>query len=339
MNKKLSHFLNTVAPRKFVCVDVGARGGLGYPWFGLKEITEGVCFEADQEEQERLRTLTGETVLPYALAERCGEYNLYLTSNRANSSLLPPNHNFFNLYPESERMNIDEVVQCQCVTIDSLYEKGILERCDFIKLDTQGSELAILRGGKQFLSDHALGMEVEVEFRQLYKNQPLFRDVDKYVSEELNMELVDLRHSYWKYSEGFGTGQRRGSIIFANALYFRSPDKIIELCKKEPCGKARYIMGLIMYLAYGYADFSLRLMALGRKEGILEEEAQTSLENAVRSYAGTFIYKVNKKFNGRIRSRIFLAASMLASIFDPRGGEWNTWGSHLGSRKKWNVFF
>lgn len=343
MNMELQCLLGTILSQKFVCIDVGARGGLGYPWAGLKSIVEGVYFEADREEQKKLQASSKETVFPYALSKKCGKYNLNLTSSRPASSLLFPNHKFFSMYPENERMNVDKIVECECTTIDSLYEEGILEKADFIKLDTQGSELDIIKGGKFFLSTNVLGIEVEVSFRELYKNQAFFRDVDKYISEEFNMELVDIQKSYWKYSEGLDIGQRKGAVIFGNALYFRSPDEIIKLCESAPTTaekKDTYVMALIMYLAYGYIDYSLRLIRLGRGKEILEEDTHALLENTIKDYAKTFMYKINKTFSrGSFRRKAFLIGKLLAAIFDPKGGGWNNWESNLGSKKKWKIFF
>ena len=47
---------------------------------------------------------------------------------------------------------------------------------DFIKLDTQGSELEILKGSKKNLNE-CIGLEVEVEFQKMYENQNLFNEV------------------------------------------------------------------------------------------------------------------------------------------------------------------
>src|SRR5258707_15700586 len=51
---------------------------------------------------------------------------------------------------------------------------------EFLKLDTQGADLDILRGAGPLL-DGCLGVEVEVMFAPLYDGQPLFADVDSYL--------------------------------------------------------------------------------------------------------------------------------------------------------------
>ena len=55
-----------------------------------------------------------------------------------------------------------------------------MDRVDFIKLDTQGSELDILHGAGSLL-DNCSGLQLEVMFSPLYEGQPLFADVDAYL--------------------------------------------------------------------------------------------------------------------------------------------------------------
>jgi len=52
-----------------------------------------------------------------------------------------------------------------------------IERIDFLKLDTQGSEFDILSGASRMLQTY-LGVEAEVMFHPLYDEQPMFADVD-----------------------------------------------------------------------------------------------------------------------------------------------------------------
>jgi FkbM family methyltransferase len=52
-----------------------------------------------------------------------------------------------------------------------------IEHIDLLKIDVQGSELAVFQGGRQLLSQ-AVAIHTEVSFVPLYKGQPAFADVD-----------------------------------------------------------------------------------------------------------------------------------------------------------------
>merc|ERR1711924_266039 len=51
---------------------------------------------------------------------------------------------------------------------------------DFLKLDVQGYELAVLEGAEKTLQK-ALVIHTEVEFVEMYQKQPLFADVDQFL--------------------------------------------------------------------------------------------------------------------------------------------------------------
>jgi Methyltransferase FkbM domain len=53
-------------------------------------------------------------------------------------------------------------------------------RIDVLKLDTQGSELGILKGARRMLTGVRM-LEIEVEFNEIYRGQPLFGDIDRFL--------------------------------------------------------------------------------------------------------------------------------------------------------------
>src|SRR5207245_10904604 len=59
-----------------------------------------------------------------------------------------------------------------------------------IKLDTQGTEIDLLRGGEKCLRRSIFAVEAEVAFLPFYKNQALFTDVHNYLS-GLGFQLMD----------------------------------------------------------------------------------------------------------------------------------------------------
>jgi FkbM family methyltransferase len=52
-----------------------------------------------------------------------------------------------------------------------------VETLDFLKIDVQGSELAVFRGGRERLS-RAVAIQTEVSFIALYEGQPVFGEID-----------------------------------------------------------------------------------------------------------------------------------------------------------------
>ncbi|MGH7118761.1 MAG: FkbM family methyltransferase [Acetobacteraceae bacterium] len=64
------------------------------------------------------------------------------------------------------------------VTIDSFLEQEGISAVDILKMDIQGAELAALNGARKALQEARIGLVAcEVEFKELYRGQPLFWDV------------------------------------------------------------------------------------------------------------------------------------------------------------------
>lgn len=65
----------------------------------------------------------------------------------------------------------------QTTRLDDLEE---IDDVDFVKIDVQGSELAVLQNASRALSG-ALLVQTEVEFVEMYKGQPMFADIDTFL--------------------------------------------------------------------------------------------------------------------------------------------------------------
>jgi hypothetical protein len=132
---------------------------------------------------------------------------------------------------------------------------------DFIKLDTQGSEMAILEGAAAVLKNSVFGLEVEVAFTMIYKDEPLFADVDLFIR-QYGFDLIDLRATSWKRSIGAAVGNSKGQLISADALYFRRPlmlQKTLE--ESDPIlAKSKLVRALSICQIYGFLDYGLELL-------------------------------------------------------------------------------
>ncbi|MGE0700388.1 MAG: FkbM family methyltransferase, partial [Hyphomicrobiaceae bacterium] len=82
------------------------------------------------------------TLFTCALSDKEGETTIYMDKNVYGSTLIP------GPYAEANWQKIDVEVR----TIDGLVASGDATQPDVIKIDTQGSELAILKGGERVLA-------------------------------------------------------------------------------------------------------------------------------------------------------------------------------------------
>ncbi|MFA6040026.1 MAG: FkbM family methyltransferase [Methylophilus sp.] len=169
-----------------VIVDVGCRWGFADTWMELLPQARIYGFDPDIDECERLRLRYNDPniiLVPQALAETSGLHTLYLTQNLACSSLYQPISELTSAVTELECATKVDTTKVEVTTLDLWSTLAGVDRIDFIKLDTQGSELDILRGGVGILQTIRV-IEIEVEFNPIYENQPLFGDVDKFLREQ-----------------------------------------------------------------------------------------------------------------------------------------------------------
>ena len=252
-------------------VDVGARGGMHSRWDKLNSFYKGILFEPDPKEYKSLKSKGEEhlIVLNSALSDSAGELDFHLCQNSGASSVYWPNINFLNKFPETERFNVIKNIKVETDTLNNQLKKNNILDIDFMKIDTQGHELSILKGSVDYL-ENLVGLEVEVEFVPLYKDQPLFNDVDIFIKKH-DFELFDLRRYYWKRKEINNTGNQKGQLIFGDALYFKTPEQILLMNRLT---QEKIVRSIFVYLVYGYFDLAQTLFLDASKNGLLKKEIE-----------------------------------------------------------------
>lgn len=196
--------------------------------------------------------------IPLALADVVGEKTLYVTQHPMCSSLYPPNEPFLNRFENlSNLAGLDFTLEIETTTLDTFCEAEQIPFIDYLQIDVQGADLDVLRGSRQILST-VLAVQIEVEFAPLYKDQPLFSDIDVFLRAQ-GFSLFDLRQSYWKRARSpISSAYRKGQLLWGEAYYIRDPfqnaDQGISL-SPEQILKLACIADLT-----GFPDFSVELL-------------------------------------------------------------------------------
>jgi len=249
-------------PLRFV--DIGASGGLHDLWRIAEKHLQVIGFEPDEREFLNLASSERSHNIKYyntALYNKASSVDFFLTKKQMVSSILKPNRSFLDDFPESSRFDIEKITKLKTDCINNLFKKNHIEDVDFIKIDTQGSELSILKGADNILKNEIFGLEIEVEFSPLYENQPLFSDVDKFLR-KYDFQLFDLKHYYWKRKAGQTYGGNKGQLIFADALYFRDLNKFnisISSGQDNTWKKTKVLRAFSICFMYGYFDYAFEI--------------------------------------------------------------------------------
>ena len=232
-------------------LDVGAAGEVEPRWRPFKKRIKYVGFEPDKRTRDKLLTadvnFADYKIYPICLSDKPKSVPIYLCQNPEVSSLYMPNMTFLQNFPGSERFKVVREENIEAASIDSLPELSP----DFVKLDIQGSERDVLKGAASVLND-VLGLEVEVEFVELYKGQSLFGDVCEELA-KFDLEFFDFvniarweRFSYNTF----------GQSVFGDALFLRKPEKLNyeQLSLEKLCS---YLVILVIYRRFDLIEKTL----------------------------------------------------------------------------------
>lgn len=333
----INNTLSNLLSRKLLYFDVGARAGLDEPWRSFKTLLELISFEPDQEEYRALlkNKKSHETFFPCALHKESKKSSLYLTKSRGCSSLLRPNEEFLKNYPNADRFVVESVVEIDSDSLDNLYLNKTISNLDFIKIDVQGAELDVLIGGKKFLSENVLGIEVEVEFQSMYQEQPLFAEVDDYIRNSIGLQVYDIRKAYWKYNNGKNVGGLKGQLIFGDALYLRAPNELISWCSHFSQAEAqnKLKMAILVGIIYGYLNYSFCILSQKSINKFFDQSIIDTWKSIVVSYGKSI------KYRSIFADKFATLFDLLCNIFRPGYEGWASSERHLGMRKKFGVWY
>src|SRR5437867_1688092 len=182
-------YLRMILPsheERFVMMDIGARDGILPQWKPIANLARVVGFEPDEEECKRLNAAnTGVEFLPFALHSIPGERTFYLTELEYCHGFAPCDEKYFGRFPNAVNNSVRDEITLYADSLDNIASKANYDHVDFIKIDTEGTELAILQGARNTLKTHrVLGLLVEVWWDPRLKHQPAFSDLDSFIRGE-----------------------------------------------------------------------------------------------------------------------------------------------------------
>jgi FkbM family methyltransferase len=215
-------------------VDIGARYGIFPSFQTLADCAEFYMYEPDNGEASRLsakyQSNKNVHIKNYALNSEEGYFDLNISAHKGLTSFLVKSEDFYNSHSYMEQ-DI-EIVETQKVFASTLNQEFEAKSVDYIKIDTEGTELKILEGGDHILDD-ALGLVVEISFHKIRQEQPMFGDFQNFL-EKFNFELLNMNYNGRGASVSeFSMPDKYGWLLGADCVFVKNIEVVRNRFKKD----------------------------------------------------------------------------------------------------------
>lgn len=224
------------------CIDVGARGGMQAHWRPFAELMRLDLFEPDADAcaVQAKKAPANEAWFPVALGGKTGTGRLHVLKKPSGSSLYPPNPDLMFRFGPPSYGTLAKIVDVPLLTLSDFIDQHKRPLPNLIKLDVQGAELDIFKGTRPEHWRDLLAIQTEIEFAELYQGQPLFADIDAFLTRQgfVMFDLLPARyyrfvgeksHAYLRRHLNLLKNRRDIScrLVAGDAFYIRDPEAVL----------------------------------------------------------------------------------------------------------------
>ncbi len=270
-------------------LDIGAAKDIEPRWSGIAKNLNYLGVEPDSRSKSALsnkRKCYKYETFDKIIWEEEKNIKFFITKKPTCSSILEPNREFLDKFPNPSR---HDIVETKIVKTSTISKEFSGNQIDFIKIDIQGAELNALKGIKEVI-ENCLGFELEIQFAKLYKNAANFSELNNFLIEKEFVFIDFVNLCRWERNEYNSYGQ----MAFGDGLWLRSPEYISSrLPNKVP----QYITICSLYGRYDLIYKVIELSSIG-----LSAESMKILKKLVRRQS------LSRSLHSKLSSLIRLVA-------------------------------
>ncbi|NET01101.1 MAG: FkbM family methyltransferase [Sphaerospermopsis sp. SIO1G1] len=269
--------------KNLVVADVGAAYGTDSRWHPVKNLTQFVTFEPDTRSQDY--TTTNKTVnFATGLSNIKGQQCLYLTKLPAASSLYPINSEQIQNFANKDWHEVVGSTLIELDTLDNCLATRQELKPDFLKVDVEGADLDVIKGGVNALENSILGLQIEVSFIERHKGAPCFSETDTFLKSQ-GFDLFILAREHWLRKNLVHGINCHPQLIWGDAVYFLNKDKLFARIEsvesqEKPVLLIKY---LVILLAYGAYDYAIEIIDDALSQNIISEENAQGFKRTIMS--------------------------------------------------------
>jgi hypothetical protein len=251
-----------------ILVDIGASGQIHKSWVSIARYSVCIAFDADErdfgfvtKESSRYKKLH---IFNYVVSEKeNAKTDFYLTRSPYCSSLLEPDIEALKVWAFADKFEVERKTELKSITLNRVLGELELDRIDWFKTDSQGTDLRLFKTLNQQVADRVLVAEFEPGIIDAYKGEDKFFDLLQYMDKK----------NFWISSIKIRGSQR----IIPGDLRELSPSRLFQQLiqfshRASPCWAEitfmntfegefsirEYLLGWLfatMHLQYGFASY------------------------------------------------------------------------------------
>ena len=247
--------------KKLIGLDVGAQGGFNSDKFFPDKYNK--YFETILVDPLK-NSLQGEVskhTINKGLWSSKGVRKLYILSKRPqSSSMYEPNKKSLTIYGFKEKdfhlFDVSKTEMVECDTLSSSLKELNINTLDYLKIDTQGAELEILKGLESY---RPLIIKCEVQIFPMYKKEPAWTEVT-----DLLYKLGYIVSDWKKIGSHITRSPAEMDMIFIPNFLVESGKKLILEKEKEfislmlITGQIKLLKKVSKILNLGHSEFYMK---------------------------------------------------------------------------------
>lgn len=265
-----------------VLVDVGASGGIHARWKKIARYAHCVAFDADDREMKLTESSSSGfkklvTINRIVTDREEKEIDFFLTQSPFCSSALEPDMTALSAWPFQRLFTVERKVRLKAVQLmDALREAGV-DRVDWLKIDTQGTDLRIFRSLPKEIQECVLVAEFEPGILDAYKGEDKLYDVMSYMHDGFFMSAMEVKgvsRLNPEISDSFSSMKQRALRVAHRTAPGWAEVTFMNLLRSGKRDVRSYQLLYVFALVEGQFGFAAEVAAKGLAqtgEGIFEE--------------------------------------------------------------------
>ena len=279
---------SVMAKRNLLVADVGVADGLEERWLGIRDFTRFLTFDPNPRPQvaqdQRI------VCLPIGLWSSKARKTLYLYALPDCSSVYPFNQELLADFLTKEGARPTGTTEIELDALDNCIAARPDLRPDFLKVDTEGADLEVLRGAEGVLRQSIMGIRVEAAVIEFRLGAPLFSDIDSYLRERGFM-LFHLSRVQFIRNSGLHGFTSQPQIFWGDAVYFLRREELLGRLAALPSEERApaLVRFVVLLLCHGVHDYAIEVVEAAEAAKLVSPSFASSMKESVTKSADTSV--------------------------------------------------